>query len=73
VTGAAASAFRSSASERALTGTGGDANAIAAAASKAADGISALSDLAASAEFRKHLVTVYARRAIELAIERARG
>jgi carbon-monoxide dehydrogenase medium subunit len=73
VTGAAASAFRSSASERALAGTGGDANAIAAAASKAADGISALSDLAASAEFRKHLVTVYARRALELAIERAQG
>jgi len=29
--------------------------------------------LAASAEYRKHLVTVYARRAIERAIQRARA
>ncbi|MDP9282028.1 MAG: xanthine dehydrogenase family protein subunit M [Chloroflexota bacterium] len=74
VTGAAPSAFRATAAERALAGArGDDANAIAAAAAKAADGVTALSDLAASAEFRKHLVTVYARRALGLAIERARG
>ncbi len=73
VTGATATPFRSSAAERALIGARGDTSAIAAAASKAADGISALSDLAASAEFRRHLVTVYARRAVGLAIERAKG
>ena len=36
-------------------------------------GTLALSDLAASAEYRKHLVTVYAKRAIERAIQRARA
>ncbi len=73
VAGAAASAYRATAAERALTGSKGDAKAIAEAAAKAADRITALSDLAASAEYRKHLVTVYAKRAIELAIKRARA
>jgi aerobic carbon-monoxide dehydrogenase medium subunit len=73
VAGAAAAAYRATAAEKALTGTKGDAKAIADTAAKAADGITALSDLAASAEYRKHLVTVYAKRAIESAIQRARG
>jgi carbon-monoxide dehydrogenase medium subunit len=73
VAGAAAAAYRAAATEKALVGTKGDANAIADAAAKAADGITALSDLAASAEYRKHLVTVYAKRAIQRAIERARA
>ncbi len=73
VTGAAASPFRANAAERALTGTRGDANAIAAAAAKAADGVTMLSDLTASSEFRQHLVIVHARRALERAVERARG
>jgi len=73
VAGAAAAAYRATAAEKALTGSKGDAKAIADAAAKAADGITALSDLAASAEYRKHLVTVYAKRAIERAIERARA
>jgi carbon-monoxide dehydrogenase medium subunit len=73
VTGAAGAAYRATDAERALTGTKGDANAIAAAAAKAADGITALSDLVASSEYRKHLVTVYAKRALERAIQRARG
>jgi aerobic carbon-monoxide dehydrogenase medium subunit len=73
VAGAAAAAYRATETERALTGTKGDAKAIAAAAAKAADGITALSDLAASSEYRKHLVTVYAKRAIERAMERAKG
>ena len=71
VTGATAAAYRASAAEKALTGTKGDAKAITDAAAKAADGITALSDLAASAEYRKHLVTIYAKRAIQRAIERA--
>ena len=73
VAGAAAAPYRATAAERALTGTKGDPKAIADAAGKAADGITALSDLAASAEYRKHLVTVYAKRAIERAIQRARA
>src|SRR5205807_8073495 len=72
VTGAAAAAYRATAAEKALAGTNGDAKAIAAAAAKATDAITALSDLAASSEYRKHLVTVYAKRAIERAISRAK-
>jgi carbon-monoxide dehydrogenase medium subunit len=73
VTGAGSSPFRATAAERAIVGTRGDANAVATAAAKAADGVDAISDLVASAEFRRHLVTVYARRALERAIEHARG
>jgi len=73
VTGAAAKPFRATAAERALAGTRGDASAIAAAAAKAADGVTMLSDLTASSEFRQQLVVVHARRALESAVERARG
>jgi len=73
VTGAAAAAYRATAAEKALAGTNGDAKAIAAAAAKTADGITALSDLAASSDYRKHLVTVYAKRAIERALTRAKA
>jgi carbon-monoxide dehydrogenase medium subunit len=73
VTGAAAAAYRATAAEKALAGTNGDAKAIAAAAAKAAEGITPLSDLAASSDYRKHLVTVYAKRAIERAVGRARA
>jgi aerobic carbon-monoxide dehydrogenase medium subunit len=73
VTGAAPSPFRATAAERAIVGTRGDANAVVTAAAKAADGVEAMSDLVASAEFRRHLVTVYARRALERAIEHARA
>jgi len=73
VTGAAAGPFRANAAERALVGTRGDASAIAAAAAKAADGVTLLSDLTASSEFRKQLLIVHTRRALERAVERARG
>ena len=73
VAGAAATAYRATEAEQALTGSKGDAKAIAEAAAKAANGITALSDLAASADYRKHLVAVYAKRAIERAIQRARA
>jgi carbon-monoxide dehydrogenase medium subunit len=73
VTGASATPFRASAAERALVGSRGDASAIVAAAAKAPEGTTGLADLVASAEFRQHLVTVYVRRALELAIERAKG
>ena len=73
VTGAAEAPFRATAAERAITGTKGDAKAIAAAAAKATEGITTLSDLAASSEYRRHLVSVYAKRALERATQRARG
>lgn len=73
VTGAAAGPFRATAAERALVGTRGDAGAIAAAAAKSADGVTMLSDLTASSEFRQQLVMVHAQRALERAVERARG
>ena len=73
VAGVAAAAYRATATEKALIGSKGDAKAISDAAAKAADGITALTDLAASAEYRKHLATVYAKRAIQRAIERARS
>lgn len=73
VTGATEVPFRAAQAEKAITGTKGDAKAIAAAAAKAAEGITTLSDLVASSDYRRHLVTVYARRALDRAIERARG
>ena len=73
VTGAAATAYRAAEAEKALTGTKGDAKAIADAAAKAANGITALSDLVASPEYRKQLVMVYAKRALARAVERARA
>ena len=71
VTGAAAKPFRASGAEKALVGTRGDAAAVAKAAAAAAAGLTALDDLAASAKFRTHLVSVFAARAINKALERA--
>lgn len=73
VTGAAEAPYRATAAEKALVGSTGAADAVAAASGHAAAGARVLSDLAASTMFRAHLVTVFARRAIQRAIERARG
>ena len=73
VTGAGPKAVRASATEAALTGKALTADNIAAAASHAADGIDCLSDSYASAAYRAHLVTVYAKRAIAQAADRAQG
>lgn len=67
VTGLSNRAFRATATERALE-SGAD---VQAAAKLVAQGIDANSDLYASAEFRAHLATVYAARAIEAALRRA--
>lgn len=72
VTGASEAPYRAAAAEKALAGTKGDAAAIASAAAKAAEGVTALADLVASSEFRRHLLTVYAKRAIERALAAAR-
>jgi len=52
----------------AMVGTDGSAEAIAEAASKAADGVSVLEDLYGSEEYKAHLATVYAKRALTLAL-----
>lgn len=71
ITGLAAKAFRAKAVENALAGKARDA--IAAAAAHATDGIDALSDIHASAEFRAELARVYTRRALEQAASKAKG
>ncbi len=72
VTGTAAKVYRPAATERALTGKTLDAAAIADAASHAADGVDANSDIHASTDYRRYLTVVYARRAIEAALSRIR-
>ena len=67
VTGVANKAFRATSVEEALRGKILTPQAIAEAAGKAADGVEALNDIHASAEFRAHLARVNTRRAIELA------
>jgi carbon-monoxide dehydrogenase medium subunit len=69
ITGVDASAYRASNVEKALRGK--PASVIAAAAERAADGITGLSDNYASADFRKHLARVYTRRTLEAAVARA--
>jgi carbon-monoxide dehydrogenase medium subunit len=78
VGGATANPVRASAAESALTGRKLDpaakADAIATAAAKVADAITnPLGDHYASAEYRRHLATVLARRAITSAVQRAGG
>ncbi len=73
ISGASERPFRAAGAERALQGTMADAAAIRTAAAQAAEGVRTLSDLVASSEFRSHLITVHARRAIERAVTRARG
>jgi carbon-monoxide dehydrogenase medium subunit len=71
VTGLSNCSYRATAAEQALEGTAGSDADIVAAAAKIADGADANSDLHASAEYRKHLATVYAARAIRVALGRA--
>ena len=73
VTGAAVKAFRAKETENALTGKAADDASIAAAASKAADGVETSGDIFASSEYRAHLTRVYARRALAAAVAKARG
>jgi aerobic carbon-monoxide dehydrogenase medium subunit len=69
VTGVGPKAYRATAVEQALIGKGADA--IADAASHAADGIDCNDDIHASAEYRAHLATVFTRRALQTAFSRA--
>lgn len=67
VTGVASKAYRAQAVEAALVGSKLDAETITAAAALATEGADINGDLYASADYRRHLAQVYARRAIEAA------
>ena len=69
VTGVSNIAYRAVAAEKALDGTAGSAEDIAKAAALVAQGVEANSDLHASADYRKHLATVYAARALAAALK----
>ena len=73
VTGVSNTAYRASMTERALQGQTATAEAVAQAAERATEGVEALSDIHASAEYRLHLTRVYTRRALQRAIERAQA
>jgi carbon-monoxide dehydrogenase medium subunit len=70
VTGLAGSSYRATAAEKALEGTGGSAAEIQAAAALVAEGVEANADLHASADYRRHLATIFAARAITAALGR---
>ncbi|MBI2956724.1 MAG: xanthine dehydrogenase family protein subunit M [Acidobacteria bacterium] len=72
VTGVAPKAYRATQVERALKGKALNERIIAQAAGKAAAGVEPLSDLHASARYRKAMAEVFTRRALALALERAR-
>jgi aerobic carbon-monoxide dehydrogenase medium subunit len=67
VTGAGTHAVRAKGVEAALAGKPLDAASIAAAADKAADGVDVQADLQGSVDYKKHLLKVFAKRAIEAA------
>ena len=67
VTGAGTKAIRAKGVEAALTGKALDAATIQAAADKAAEGVDVQADLQGSEDYKRHLVRVMARRAIEAA------
>ena len=73
ITGVGSRAVRAKGVEAALSGKTLDAATIAAASQKAADGIDINADLQGSVEYKAHLTRVYTRRALEKAVERAKG
>jgi carbon-monoxide dehydrogenase medium subunit len=70
VTGLSGIGYRATAAEKALEGSNGSASDIQAAAAVVAEGKDANADLHASSDYRRHLATVYAARAILAAIGR---
>jgi carbon-monoxide dehydrogenase medium subunit len=73
VTGLAAKAFRAAAAERALMGKKVTPGVLAQAAARVSGDVDALSDLHASAEYRREMAAVFTRRALERAVARAQG
>jgi aerobic carbon-monoxide dehydrogenase medium subunit len=70
ITGVGSYAFRASKAEAALKGVQPTRDALKKACEKASDGIFALEDIHASADYRLDLARIYARRALQVAIER---
>ena len=68
ITGVSVKAYRATSVEQALTGQPLDEQTITTAAQRAAEGVELNDDLFASADYRRHLATVYTRRAITAAI-----
>lgn len=73
MTGVGSKAYRATAVEKALSGKNVSEKLIAEACTKAAQGVDPLSDIFASADYRREMASVFARRAISSAIERATG
>lgn len=71
ITGVGNIAFRATATEHALRGQAATAEAMAQAAEQATQGVEAMADIHASAEYRLHLARVYTKRALQQAVERA--
>jgi carbon-monoxide dehydrogenase medium subunit len=70
ITGVGPAAYRAAAVEEALAGAALDERTVAAAAQRAADGVEVNEDLFASADYRRHLAQVFARRAVLAAAQR---
>ncbi len=68
LTGVASKPILAEAAAAALIGTDGSEKAIAEAAAKAADGVNVLEDLYGSVEYKTHLASVYAKRAVAKAL-----
>jgi len=73
VTGVGPKAYRATGVEDALRGQAANESSVEQAAQHAADGIDALGDIHASTEYRSHLARVFAKRALNEAIARARA
>jgi len=73
ITGVAPKAYRAEAVERALRGKKPSGMLLAEAARHATHGADLLSDLHASAEYRREMASVFTRRAVEGAVQRAQG
>jgi len=71
MTGVASKAYRAGAVEKALRGKIASETLIAEACAKAGQGVEPLSDIFALAEYRREMASVFARRAIASAIEKA--
>jgi aerobic carbon-monoxide dehydrogenase medium subunit len=67
ITGAGSKAVRAKGVEAAITGKAADAASIQAAAEKGADGVDVQPDLQGSEEYKKHLLKVFSKRAMEAA------
>ena len=71
ITGLGAKAYRATSVEKSLRGKAAGAETVAAAVRSVAHGVEPLSDIHASADYRREMAMVYARRALTLAIARA--